>query len=113
MAEEHKGGIGDGIRTGLGILTAIKEAIEETIEEAVERGDLSPDRAKAAMKNAAERAQSSFDQARDRLDFVGRRDFEALQAEVRELRRRLDARDGAAEQPEDPDSESGGIIVTD
>ena len=34
--------IGEGLRAGIGILSAFREAIEETIEEAVERNDLNP-----------------------------------------------------------------------
>src|SRR5690606_36554501 len=33
--DERRGGLGEGLRTGIGILTALKEAIEETIEDAV------------------------------------------------------------------------------
>lgn len=92
MAEERRSGgmVGEGIRTGIGILTAFKEAIEETLEEAVDRGDLSPDRAKEAMKDAARRVQVSLDDARDRLDVVPRREFELLRAEVTALRARVE-----------------------
>ena len=38
--------MGDGIKEGLGVLSAFKDALEETIQEARERGDLSTDRAK-------------------------------------------------------------------
>ncbi len=35
--------MGDGIKQGLGVLSAFKDALEETIQEAGERGDLSTD----------------------------------------------------------------------
>jgi polyhydroxyalkanoate synthesis regulator phasin len=86
---ERTGGIGDGIRTGIGILTAFKEAIEETLNEAIERGDVSPERAKSLMKDAAERVQETVGEARERFDFVSRREFDALRREVDELRRQV------------------------
>ncbi|HEX9938604.1 MAG TPA: hypothetical protein VGB15_15810 [Longimicrobium sp.] len=94
--EQPKGrtGIGEGLRAGIGILSAFREAIEETIEEAVERNDLNPDRAKTALSGALERAQGVFDDVRERVDVVPRREFDALKAEVEELRRRLDRLDG-------------------
>jgi polyhydroxyalkanoate synthesis regulator phasin len=87
-------GIGEGLKAGIGILTAFKQAIEETIQEASDRGDLKPERAKEALTGALTRAQGAFDDVRERLDVVPRRDFDALKAEVAELRRRLDALDG-------------------
>jgi polyhydroxyalkanoate synthesis regulator phasin len=98
--EQPKGrtGIGEGLRAGIGILSAFREAIEETIEEAVERNDLDPDRAKTALSGALERAQGVFDDVRERVDVVPRREFDALKAEVEELRRRLDRLDGGGGQ---------------
>lgn len=100
MAEERKGrgSVGDevreGIRAGLGILSALKDAVEETVQDMLDRGELSPERAREAVRTTMDRAQSAFDEARTRLDFVPRREFEALQAEVAELRRRVDGLDG-------------------
>jgi polyhydroxyalkanoate synthesis regulator phasin len=88
--------IGEGIRTGVGVLTAFKEAIEETIQEANARGDLSPERAKQFLGEALHRAQDAVGEVRERLEWVPRKEFEALQAEVAELRRRLDALEGRA-----------------
>lgn len=82
--------IGEGIRTGVGVLTAFKEAIEESIQEANARGDLSPERAKQFLGDAMHRAQDAVGDVRERLEWVPRKEFEALQAEVAELRRRLD-----------------------
>ena len=86
--------IGEGIRTGVGVLTAFKEAIEETIQEANARGDLSPDRAKQFLGDALHRAQDAVGEVRERLEWVPRREFEALQAEVASLRERVNALDG-------------------
>jgi polyhydroxyalkanoate synthesis regulator phasin len=88
--------IGEGIRSGIGVLTAFKEALEESIQEANVRGDLSPDRAKQFLGDALHRAQDAATDVRERLDFVPRKEFEALQAEVVLLRARLDALEGRA-----------------
>ena len=86
--------IGEGIRSGVGVLTAFKEAIEETIQEANARGDLSPDRAKQFLGDALHRAQDAVGEVRERLEWVPRKEFEVLQAEVAQLRSRLDALQG-------------------
>jgi polyhydroxyalkanoate synthesis regulator phasin len=108
------GGIGDGIRTGLGILGAFKDAVEETLQEAVDRGDLAPERAKQAMRDAAHRLQTAFDETRDRMDFVTRREHEELRAElagVRDRLERLEKRGGGADAG--GERTPSGIIVTD
>jgi polyhydroxyalkanoate synthesis regulator phasin len=91
MAEEQRGGtgIGEGLRAGIGILTAFKQAIEETIEDAAERNDLRPERAREALSGALTRAQDAFDDVRERLDVVPRRELDALREEIEELRRRV------------------------
>jgi polyhydroxyalkanoate synthesis regulator phasin len=89
-------GIGEGIRTGIGVLTAFKEAIEETLQEAVDRGDLKPERAKQALTDALGRAQEAVGDVRGRLEGVSRREFDELRAEVAELRRRLDGQSAGA-----------------
>ena len=86
--------IGEGIRSGIGVLAAFKDAIEETIQETVERGDLKPERAKQFLGDALHRAQDAVGDVRERLDFVPRKEFEALLSEVEELRQRLDALEG-------------------
>jgi polyhydroxyalkanoate synthesis regulator phasin len=113
MSDEQRksgiGGIGDGIRTGIGILNAFREAIEETLEEAVKRGDLSPERAGHAMRDAAQKVQESFDGARDRFDFVSRREYDDLRAELDGLRARVARLEGGAPAAADPPP---GIIIT-
>jgi polyhydroxyalkanoate synthesis regulator phasin len=87
--------VGDGIRQGIGVLSAFKDALEETINEARERGDLSSDRAKEVMKAALERAQAAASGAKERLDFATQSDVDDLQRAVDELRRRVEALEGA------------------
>lgn len=100
MSDEGQGGgrrlpsIGEGLRSGIGVLTAFKEAIEESIREASERGDLKPERARQFLNDAMERAQDAVGDVRERLDFVPRKEFDELRAQVEELRRRLDAHQG-------------------
>lgn len=92
--QRKRPGIGEGIRTGIGVLTAFKEAVEETLQEAVDRGDLKPERARQALTDALSRAQGAVGGAvgdvRERLDWVSRKEFDELRAEVAELRRRLE-----------------------
>lgn len=101
MADEQRkgrGSVGDevreGIRAGLGILSALKDAVEETVQDMLDRGELSPERAREAVRSTMDRAQSTFEEARGRLDFVTRREYEALESEVAELRRRVDGYHG-------------------
>jgi len=96
MSEEQRGrpSIGEGLRAGIGILTAFKEAIEETIDEAAARNDLRPERAKEALTGALTRAQGAFDDVRERLDVVPRREFDVLRVELEELRRRVERLEG-------------------
>lgn len=86
----------EGMSAWAGVLDAFREAIEETVEELRQRSDISPEGAKDAMRTGMRRAESAFGQARERLDFVPRREFESLRADVDELRRRLDASEGGA-----------------
>lgn len=83
--------VSDGIRQGIGVLSAFKEALEETIQEARDRGDLSADRAKQVMKDALERAQSAAGDAKERLDFAHHSEIDALRAELDTLRARVSA----------------------
>jgi polyhydroxyalkanoate synthesis regulator phasin len=78
--------VSEGIRQGIGVLSAFKEALEETIQEARDRGDLSAERAKQVMKEALDRAQSAAGDAKERLDFAHQSEVDALRAELDILR---------------------------
>jgi len=84
-----KAKVSDGIKQGIGVLSAFKDALEETITEAKERGDLSPERAKEVMKNALHKAQEAAGEARERLDFVSQKEYDALARRVQVLEERL------------------------
>lgn len=104
----RRGGIADGIRSGIGVLNAFREAVEETVQEAVERGDLKPERARHAVQDAMRRAQDTLEDVRERVDVVPRREFDRLREEVAELRQRVERMEGGA----DPDDLPGsGIII--
>jgi polyhydroxyalkanoate synthesis regulator phasin len=83
--------IGDGIRQGIGVLSALKDALDETIQEARDRGDLSAERARQVMKEALEKAQSAAGEARERLDFAQQGDLEALSSAVEAMGARVAA----------------------
>ncbi|MEX1182966.1 MAG: hypothetical protein WEF86_07000 [Gemmatimonadota bacterium] len=80
----------DGVRAATGILGAFKDAIEQTFNDLSERGDISPDRARDAARDAMKRAQDSVEDMRGRLDFVPRREFEELKAEIAALRAQVE-----------------------
>jgi polyhydroxyalkanoate synthesis regulator phasin len=121
MADEQRRmpGIGEGLRAGIGILTAFKEAVEETFQDAVNRGDMKPDRASAAVQDAMRRAQEAFGDVRGRLDVVPRKEFddlrselESVRAELAELRTRMnsvEASGGDLDRGAGPDA--SGIII--
>ena len=94
MTEEKKGArekVSDGIKQGIGVLSAFKEALEETIQEAKERGDLSTERARQVMKEALEKAQSAAEDARGRLDFVTQNELDGLKGAVDMIKERVSA----------------------
>lgn len=80
----------EGVRAFAGVLGAFKDAIEQTFDELSRSGDLSPERARESASDAMKRAQQAFDEMRSRVDFVTRREFDALRQEVAELRAQLD-----------------------
>lgn len=95
----------EGIRAGLGILSALKDAVEETFDEMMDRGELSPDRAREAVRTTMDRAQEAFEDARSRFDFVPRSAFDELAGDVRELRRRVERLEARShEHPEGGES---------
>ena len=81
----------DGIKEGIGVLSAFKDALEETIQEARERGDFSSDRAKGVMKDALGKAQAAASGARERLDFANQSELESLEETITALRTRVAA----------------------
>ena len=83
--EGRREGIKGGIRQGLSMLAAMKDALEETLKEAKERGDLTPERAKEVMRSTLEKAQEKAGEARDALDFVKQKEFDALKVVVERL----------------------------
>ena len=85
------GGISDGLKQGLGALSAFKEALEETIHDARERGDLSTERAKEVLHGAMAKAKEAASEAKERLDVATQREFESLRSKVEDLRVRRDA----------------------
>ena len=98
-------GISDGVKQGLGVLTAFKEALEETIHDARERGDLSAERAKELLHGAMAKAKEAAGEAKDRLDFVTQQEVDHLRARVEELKARLDKMD---QKGQADDSEGAG-----
>jgi polyhydroxyalkanoate synthesis regulator phasin len=114
QTEEDRGTrqrMGDGIRSGIGVLSAFKDALEETIKDARDRGDLSAERAKELMKEALEKAQSAASGARERLDFVHQTDFDELKKAVEALNERVIALEGrlaGSQAEDDQDQEEGG-----
>jgi polyhydroxyalkanoate synthesis regulator phasin len=82
--------VSDGIKQGLGVLSALKDALDEAINDARERGDLTPERAREAVRSAMHRVQEAAGDAKERLDFVSRKDFDHLREHVDELKVRLE-----------------------
>ncbi len=99
MTEQRSGGIAEGIRTGIGMLAAFKDALEESLDEAISRGDLSPERARNVVRDTASRVQSTLGDARERLEWVSRKEFDSLRLEVEALRARLDRVEGVSPSP--------------
>jgi polyhydroxyalkanoate synthesis regulator phasin len=103
MTEEKKKArakVSDGIKQGIGVFSALKDALEETIEEAKDRGDLSAERAKEVVKDALNRAQEAAGDAKERLDFVTQREFEALRETVEAIAARVTAVEGGVRGPD-------------
>lgn len=93
MSEEKRttrGKVSDGIKQGIGVLSAFKDALEETIQEARDRGDLSTDRAKEVMKSALHKAQEAAGEAKERLDLVTQREFDGLKDTVEVIRQKVE-----------------------
>ena len=93
QAESSGGGISDGLKQGLGVLSALKDALEETIHDAKERGDLSTERAKEVLHGAMTKAKEAAGEAKDKLDVATQRELDTLRAKVDDLRVRMDKAD--------------------
>ena len=115
MSEDQKtarGKVSDGIKQGIGVLSAFKDALEETIQEAKDRGDISTERAKDVMKSALHKAQEAAGEAKDRLDLVTQKDFDGLKDAVDVIKDKvsgLEARvmgETADEAEDEPDEEA-------
>ena len=91
-------GVADGIKQGIGVLSALKDALEESITEARERGDLTPERAREAVRSALGRVQEAAGGARERLELVSRKELDQLRDQVAELRVRLESLERRAAQ---------------
>ncbi len=94
MSEEKKGAknkVSDGIKQGIGVLSAFKEALEETIQETKERGDLPTERAREIMKSALEKAHAVAEDARERLDFATQNELDSLKGTVDTIKERVSA----------------------
>lgn len=95
-------GIFDGVRSVTGVLGALVEALERSFDE-LREGNLSPERARETAKSAVRRAQETVEQLRERMEFVPRKEFDAMRAEVDALTARVVALEGAARQAADPE----------
>ncbi|MDQ3556763.1 MAG: hypothetical protein M3409_08295 [Gemmatimonadota bacterium] len=93
---EQKVGVGEALRSGLGVLAAFRDAIEETVQEAVERGDLNPERARRAAQDAVRRAGDALGEVRERWEAGSTQELDALRVEVGDLRRRIEALERSA-----------------
>jgi hypothetical protein len=98
MTEEQdraRDGFREGVRTVTGVLGALVEALEQTFTD-LRDNDLAPDRAREMARSAVQRAQETVEDLRGRLEFVPRREFDSLRAEVAALRARVDELQAAA-----------------
>ena len=121
MSEDKKttrGKVSDGIKQGIGVLSAFKDALEETIQEAKDRGDISTDRAKEVMKTALHKAQEAAGEAKDRLDLVTQKDFDGLKEAVEAITERVSALEASLKgevadeaEPEGEEDDKGGEEV--
>jgi BMFP domain-containing protein YqiC len=89
----------ESVRAVSGILGAFKDAIEQTFNDLSERGEISPERARDAARDAMKRAQDAVDDMRGRVDFVTRREFDSLRDELADLRARVEQHAARGEHP--------------
>jgi polyhydroxyalkanoate synthesis regulator phasin len=79
----------EGIRSMIGILGALKDAVEDTFDELRTGGESTPDEDRDAAKSTFQAAQDAVEDVRERLDFITRREFDALRAQVDDLTARV------------------------
>lgn len=99
--------MGDGIRQGLGVLTAFKDALEETIQEARDRGDLSADRAKEVMKDTLDKAQTAAEDAKERLDFATHGELDAAVSNIKDRLGALEEQVFGSARKDEKDTDDG------
>jgi polyhydroxyalkanoate synthesis regulator phasin len=80
----------ESVRAVGGVIGAFKEAIEQTFNDLSESGDIAPDRAREAARDAMKRAQDAVEDMRTRVDFVSRREFDDLKSELTTLRQQME-----------------------
>lgn len=100
--------VSDGIKQGIGVLSAFKDALEETIQEARDRGDLSTERAKEVMKDALHKAQNVAEGAKDHLDLVTQKEFDSLRDAVEVIKEKVSALEANLRGEEPGGAEEGG-----
>lgn len=81
----------EGVRSVIGILGALKDAVEDTFEELRTGGEATPDEDRDAARSTFRAAQDAVEDVRDRLDFITRKEFDALREEVAGLEARVNA----------------------
>ena len=81
--------IEDGIRQGIGILSAFKDAFDITIQEALEHRDVPTDRAKQVMKDAIKKAQAAASNAWKGCEGVNRSELDVLRKWLLALEERV------------------------
>ncbi len=99
--------ISEGLRQGLGILSAVRDALEETIEEARQRGDISQERARELFRSAMGRAQEAAEEARNRMDLPTRKEVDSLTQRVEAVERRLRSLEEGEARPSGGGTEEG------
>lgn len=97
----------EGVRSVTGVLGALVDALEQTFSD-LGSGDISPERARDAARSTVQRAQETVEGLRDRFDFVTRREFDELRAEVAALKEQIPPRSAEPAIDPQPESEENG-----
>jgi polyhydroxyalkanoate synthesis regulator phasin len=102
----------EGVRAVSGIIGAFKDAIEQTFTELSDQGDMSPERARDAARDAMRRAQDAVEEMRTRVDFVTRKEFDSLRAEIAALRAQVERHAAQAGHTASAGSQTGAGAPT-